>query len=109
MTHFIPLRAADAAVGVVILAFTAAALVMLLWTGIKSYEKRGILFIIAGASILLSFLFELVSNMSENTDTSLLDFGLLSHGFAVLAGILLSASFYLSKRAIEKYKEEAKP
>lgn len=106
MVHYIATAAADLIIGVIILAFSLLSLAMLLWTGIKFYEKRGILFILAGASILFSFLFEFVSNLYEAPE--LLNLSLLSHGFVILAGILLSASFYLSKRAIEEHKEEVK-
>jgi len=105
MAHYISLPDADFIIGVIILAFAITSLGMLLWTGIKSFEKRGALFILAGAFMLFGFFFEFISGIYPADS---INFSLMSHGFVLLAGIMLSASFYLSKRAIERSKKEAK-
>jgi len=83
----------DFIIAVLIAGFSLLALDIVMLRGIKEYEKRTLLFITAGAFVMLSFISEVLSNLYESTRLAL-----LGHGFIVLAGILISASFYLANK-----------
>lgn len=87
-------------VGAIMLFFAASALVILISIGLKSLEKRGVLFIFAGVLVISSYFFELLSNFYKNEMLSL-----IGHGFVTTGGLILIISFYLSKKAIEEVHE----
>lgn len=89
----------DLVIAVLVLGFSLLALDVVMLSGIKEYEKRTLLFITAGALVTLSFMAEVASNLYASTK-----FALIGHGFVVLAGILIAASFYLSRKELEREK-----
>lgn len=89
----------DLVIAVLVLGFSLLALDIVMLRGFKEYEKRTLLLIPAGALVALSFMAEVASNLYASTK-----FALLGHGFIVLTGILIAASFYLSKKELEMEK-----